>query len=136
MPVDIRKYAAHATATIPLLDGQGIPLRDENNVQATVTLYGPGSKDFAAAQARSQNRSIDRLKAKGRADQSAEEKERETAEYLASITERFDGIAYDDKTGRELVNAIYGDSSLGFIAKQVHEAAGDWAVFTKPSSSN
>jgi len=79
---------------------------------------------------------IDKLKRKGKTDQTAEEKSRENAEFLADCTQSFENVERDGLTGRELALAIYGDAEIGFIADQVAKHLGDWGNFTKPSTTN
>lgn len=99
-----------------------------------VNVFGPGSKQYAKATAAQQNRVMDLLKRKGKTDQSAEDKARENAEFLADCTESFENVDYNGLTGRELALAVYGDREIGFIADQVAKHLGDWGNFTKPSS--
>lgn len=101
----------------------------------TVTLYGPGSKQYAKASARQQNRALDKLKKKGKADQTAEEKAQERAEFLADVTAAMTNVEYDQLQGEFLYKAVYSDTSLGFIPKQIEEYLGDWGNFTKPSTA-
>ena len=141
MALNIKTRAAKNTSTFQLLDGNDEPLFDLDaegrpTVPVKVTVYGPGSKEFQRAQARANNRNIDLLKKKGKADQSADEKVRQTAEHLADITVNFENLDYDGLAGRELALAVYSDTSLGFIADQVNKHAGDWANFTTGSSKS
>ncbi len=127
--MDIRTKAVAQTSILELRDAN-----DELMQGVTVTVYGPGSKQYAAAQARQSNRMIDALKKKGKTDQSAQQKAAETAEFLADVTVEFNGLEYDDLTGRELALAVYSDTSIGFIADQVAKHCGDWSNFSKVSA--
>jgi hypothetical protein len=132
---DIRKFAVEETSLLPLRDGADEPLLGEDKIQMTVTLFGPGSKPYAKAQAAQQNRMIDKLKRKGKTEQSAEDKAREQAEFLAACTKEFSAnIEYDGLAGEALFKAIYADTTIGFIAEQVGKHLGDWANFTKGST--
>ncbi|MDR7331765.1 hypothetical protein [Roseateles asaccharophilus] len=146
MKLNIKTRAAADTATIDLLDGQGEPLMTEAADGAepqpvTVTLYGPGSKQHAAAVAASQTRALKfKRDNKGR-EPTPEERTAEQARLLADVTVGFGNLAYADDSGRELEGrelalAVYGDTTLGFIAERVNRASVDWSVFTKPSSRN
>jgi hypothetical protein len=79
---------------------------------------------------------IDRLKKKGKTDQTADEKAQETAEFLADCTKSMENIEYDKLTGEALFKAVYSDRSIGFVADQVSKHLGDWANFTKDSATS
>lgn len=130
--MDIRIKAVQTTGRLELCDAND-ELIVENGVVASVTMYGPGSKQYATAQSRQQNRMIDKLKSKGKTDQTAEQKAAETAEFLTDITVGFEGVEYDGKEGRALALAVYSDITIGFIADQVSKFVGEWSNFTKQS---
>jgi hypothetical protein len=132
--VDIRTFAVEETSILELVGADESPLVGEDGQRMTVTLYGPGSKPYAKAQAAQSNRMLDRLKKKGRADQSAEEKAREQAEFLAGCTKEFSAnIEYESLKGEALFRAVYADASIGFIAEQVGKHIGEWGNFSKGS---
>ena len=132
--MDVRKFAVEETSILALLGPDDAPLMGEDQQPMTVTVYGPGSKQYARAQAAQQNRMIDKLKRKGKADQSAEEKAREQAEFLAGCTKEFSAnIQYEELKGEALHKAVYADTSIGFIAEQVGKHLGEWANFKKGS---
>jgi len=121
---------------VELLDASEQPMIGEDNKPMTITVYGPGSKSYARAQAANQNRMIDKLKRKGKTEQSAEEKAKEQAEFLAGCTKEFSSnIEYDGQSGEALFKAVYADNSIGFIAEQVGKHIGDWSHFTKGSTN-
>ena len=128
--MDIRKHAVSPTTTLELRDAT-----DRLMDGVTVTLYGPGSKQYAKAQAAQQNRMIDKMKRKGKSDQTAEQNASEKAEFLADCTESFTNLEYDGLTGRALAIAVYSDLTIGFIADQVSAHLSDWSNFTKPSTT-
>lgn len=131
---DIRQFAVEETSVLALVSASDEPLVDDKGEPMTVTLYGPGSKPYARAQAAQQNRMIDKLKRKGRTEQSAEEKAREQAEFLSACTKEFSGnIEYDGLAGEALFKAVYADTSIGFIAEQVGKHLGEWSNFSKGS---
>ena len=133
--MDIRKFAVEETGVLELRDAADEPMLGEDSKPITVTLYGPGSKQYAKAQAAQQNRMIDKLKRKGKSDQTAEEKARETAEFLAGCTKEFSAnIEMDGLQGEALHRAVYSDTSIGFIAEQVGKHLGEWGNFSKPST--
>lgn len=132
---DIRKFAVEETSVLALRGPDDEPLMGDDDKPMTVTLYGPGSKTYAKAQAANQNRMIDKIRRKGKADQTAEEKAREQAEFLAGCTKEFSSnIEYDDLDGDALFKAVYSDASIGFIAEQVGKHLSDWANFTSGST--
>ena len=132
---DIRKFAVEETSILELRGPDDAPMVGDDKLPMTVTVYGPGSKTYAKAQAANQNRMIDKLKRKGKTDQSAEEKAREQADFLAGCTKEFSAnIEYDGLKGDALFKAVYADTSIGFIAEQVGKHIGDWANFSTASA--
>lgn len=139
--MDIRKFAVEPTSVLHLRDANdelmyvdGPDGKPDESKPMRVHLFGPGSKPYANAQAKAQNRMIDKLKRKGKMDESAEHKAKEQAELYASCTESFENVEYDKLEGRFLAMAIYQDESIGFIREQVGKHLGDWANFSKPST--
>ena len=133
--MDIRTKAVSATSRLHLRDAAD-ELMVDNGKEVAVNLYGPGSKQFAKAQAAQQNRMLDKLKRKGKTDQTAEQKQVEQAEFLAECTESFENLELDGLTGHALAMAVYSDITIGFIADQVAKHIGDWSNFSKPSATN
>lgn len=127
--MDIRTKAVQPTSRLELRDAN-----DELLQGVYVTVYGPGSKQYAAAQSKQQNRMIDALKKKGKTEQTPEKKAAETAEFLADVTVSFDGLEYEGLADRELALAVYSDISIGFIADQVAKHISDWSNFSKVSA--
>lgn len=136
--MDIRKFAVEPTTRLHLRDAADeLMYADGDQARPiTVQLYGPGSKQYAKAQAAQHNRMVDKLKRKGKTDQSAEQIAVEKAEFLADCTAGFENLEYDTLTGDALAKAVYADTSIGFIADQVGKHLGDWANFTKGSATS
>lgn len=138
MTFDISTLSADETFDVEIMDPRtGEPLIGDDNKPCTVTVYGPGTKPFAAARSRASNRSIKRLRSKGKMETTPEEDAAATASFLTEITKRFNNFGYkglDD--GPEAYRALYLDPKLGFITDQVNAGAGDWANFTQGSSKN
>ena len=131
---DIRKFSVEQTGRIVLRDaGDEIMLNDGKEI--AVSVYGPGSKQYAKAQAAQQNRIIDKLKRKGKTEQTAEQKAVEASEFLSDCTQSWENMEYDDLTGDALSKAVYSDRTIGFIADQVAKFIGDWSSFTKVSTT-
>lgn len=133
---DIKSLAVKETNDLHLRNADDELLFDKDGKAISITLYGPGSKVYAKAQAASQNRMIDKLKKKGKTDQTAEEKAQEQAEFLAACTVSFNNFAYSDAPGAEQFKAAYADQSIGFIAEQVGKYVNDWSLFTVGSVKN
>lgn len=140
---NISKYAVAQTSRLPLLNANDEPMyadgadgKPDPTKPMAANLYGPGSKQYARAQAVNQNRMIDKLKRKGRTEQSAEEKAREQATFLAACTESLENVVDGDLTGQALFEAVYSDQEIGFVAEQVGKHLGDWGNFTKGSTKN
>lgn len=133
--MDLRKIAVSETSVLHLRDAADNLLID-NGKPVTVTLYSPGSKQYAQATAARSNRIVDRLKQKGKSDRTPEETAQEQAEFLAACTHSMDGVELDDLKGPELFKAVYADTSIGFIAEQVGKHLGEWGNFTKGSAKS
>lgn len=136
--MDIRKYAVEPTSRLHLRDANDnlMYADDANTLPIAVNLYGPGSKQYARAQSAQNNRMIDKLKRKGKLDQTADQSAAEKAEFLADCTESWENMEYDKLTDSALSIAVYTDVSIGFIADQVAKHINDWANFTRPSVTN
>ena len=136
---DITKLAATETSIVELVGGDDAPLYDDKGKQLTITVYGPGTKVYQRAQQRQQNQLMDKIKKRGKMDQTAEEKLAEQADFLAACTVSFNGFAYppaDGLEGQDLFRKAYADPSIGFIASQVAAHINDWANFTKSSAES
>lgn len=141
---DITTIAVAATTTFQLRDAAGNLLftaaADNEAAQpVNVTVYGPGSAQYADATAKRNRRQLERLRKKGRVEITADETTKEVSEFLAAITVSFDNLSYPPAggaTGYELFKAVYADRRLGFIADQVQEKIGDWENFTNGSATS
>lgn len=136
---DITKLAATETSIVELVGGDDAPLYDDKGKRLTITVYGPGTKIYQRAQQRQQNQLMDKIKKRGKMDQTAEEKLAEQADFLAACTVSFNGFAYppaDGLEGEALFRKAYADPSIGFIAAQVAAHINDWANFTKSSAES
>lgn len=126
---DISKLAAKETSVVELEGPDGEPLKNEKGEQLSITVYGPGSKQFQKAQG-VRNRAILDYVRKGGKKMKDEEQRQLDAEFLATCTVSFNNFVYKDLTGYEQFKGAYLDSSIGFISEQVNKAIGDWANFT------
>jgi hypothetical protein len=134
--MDIRTKSVSATGRLHLRDASEELMYTEDGKEVAANLFGPGSKQYAKAQAQQQNRMMDMLKRRGKTEQTAEQKREENARFLADCTESFENLSYGELTGDELKIAVYSDQSIGFIADQVAKFIGDWANFSKPVATN
>lgn len=132
--MDIRKLAVAQTSKLHLRDANDELLFSEGN-PVTVTLYSPGTKQYARARTDQSNRMMDKLKRKGKANQTAEQRAEESAQFLADCTESFENIKYDGLEGKALFKAVYMDNSIGFVVDQVDKHISDWSNFTKESQA-
>jgi hypothetical protein len=140
---DIRKFAVTPTSPLHLrdaadelmyaLDADGKP---DTSKPMRAVLFGPGSKQFKAAQAKSSNQMIQRLKKKGKTDRSAEDQLRENTDFLVACTKSLENVEFDALSGEALFEAVYTTPEVGFIPEQINKHINDWANFTTPSATN
>jgi hypothetical protein len=141
--MDIKKFAVEPTTRLHLRDAaDNLMYADDADGKPdlskpiAVVLYGPGSKQYAKAQSQQSNRMVDKIKRKGKTDQTPEQRIEEQADFLAGCTESFENLEYDDLQGAALAKAVYADASIGFIAEQVGKHLGEWGNFSKVSSTS
>lgn len=140
---DITKKRATETAKIKLKNGDQTHLKDESGKFLTATIYGPGSKVWADAQAEMQRKRTERVKeAEGNITAALEGGEADQNEFLATVTVEWGGWEYPcpDKAGwpssREMFLACYSDKALGFIRDQLWSEANSWGSFTSGSAKS
>ena len=138
--LNIKTLAVAAIAFLHLKDASEtllwtVPTDGSEKQPVGINVYGPGSKEYQAAQTKVSNRNMNRLRKHGKYDQSPEDKQKEQAQFLADITHSFSNVDYDGKTGRDLALAVYGDTSLGFIADQVADHIKEWGNFSPASAT-
>lgn len=139
---DIRKFSVTPTSTLHLRDSNdelmyadGPDGQPDPNRPMIAVLYGPGSKPFKKAQAAASNRTIERLKKKGKTDQSAEAQARENAEFLTACTVELQNVEFDQLQGEALFKAVYTTPEIGFIPEQINKHINDWANFSQNSAT-
>jgi hypothetical protein len=133
MSFDISKLAVSATSTIDLEDPTGEALLNDTGDVVSVTLYGPGSKQYQKASGVRNRAILDYVRRGGKKMKDDEQRELD-ADFLATCTVSFNGFTYKDFNGYEMFKQAYLDPSIGFIAEQVNKAIGDWSNFTQGSS--
>lgn len=136
--MDITTQAVSDTATIHVKNAAGEPLYDGDK-PVQIVIYGPGSRAFAAVEARQSARAIKRMQDNDGKITAAtpEERVEHTAEDLAAVTVRFENLSYPpagDADGAALFAALYRDPKLGFIVRQVSKAVNDWGNFAPASN--
>lgn len=134
--MDLSKLEIKETGFLHIKDAEG-ELMYENDKPVGIELFSLGSKQFQKAKAKANKKSIDRFKKKGKFEAAnADDALQDRAEFLTDCTSNIVGLEYGKLTGRELAMAIYSNTSVGFIAEQVDAYLGDWANFTKTSTTN
>lgn len=142
MTSNLKKFALVSTIVHHLLDGDENPMyadgadgKPDLSRPMRAHMFGPGTKQYAKAQAAQSNRSMDRFKKKGKANMTAEEQSIERATFLAACTSQLENIEVDELSGDALAMAVYTDLELCFIPMQLDKLIGDTANFTKASQT-
>lgn len=131
---DIKKFSVQDVSVIALLDADRAPMIGDDGQPMTITVYGPGSKRYARAEAAASNRLLEQMKKRGNNSVEDEGRTEHNALFLTAVTSSFSAnIEYNGLQGEELFKAVYADQSIGFIAEQVQKHVADWANFTKAS---
>lgn len=132
---DISKLAVAETSTIDLEDPNGEALVNDKGDVLSVTVYGPGSKQYQKASGVRNRAVLDYVRKGGKKMKEDEQRELD-ADFLASCTVSFNNFSYKDLTGYEMFKQAYLDASIGFIAEQVQKSISDWSNFTRGSSKS
>jgi hypothetical protein len=123
---DLSQFETTDTASLTVLNPKGDELL-VNGEPVTITLYGPGSKQYVNAKYKLDNanqaRSIAMLRGKT-AKNAAEEMRQQQAEFYASITVSLDNFPID---GGAL--ALYMNPKLSYITDQVEKFISDTENF-------
>lgn len=138
---DITTQAVSDTTPIHIKGANGEHLYTPDRKPVRIVIYGPGSNQYAAIEARQTNRAVKRMQDNdGKVSiASPEQRSAEQAEDLAELTVSFENLGYPpakDKQGKELFQALYADPKLGFIPQQLLKAVRDWGNFKPGSSGN
>jgi hypothetical protein len=129
---DISSLAVKDTTIVELETPTGDELLNDKGERLSVTVYGPGSKQFNKAQGVRNRAILEYVKRGGKKMKDGEQRELD-AEFLASCTVSFNNFTYKEFTGSEMFKEAYLDTAIGFISEQVNKAIGDWANFTQGS---
>ena len=127
---DISSLAVKDTTIVELETPTGDELLNDKGERLSVTVYGPGSKQFNKAQGVRNRAILEYVKRGGKKMKVGEQRELD-AEFLASCTVSFNNFTYKEFTGSEMFKEAYLDTAIGFISEQVNKAIGDWANFTQ-----
>jgi len=130
---NLKSLAIAAIGNMPVRDAAGEVQTDEAGNPLTITLYSPASKQYQKAKHAAEQRNNARVMAvmqnKGDEKLSAEDSNNEKAEFLAAITQSFNGFGYQDMVGYEGFKAAYADIEIGHIADDARKFSGDRANF-------
>lgn len=137
MSNNLKKFALKALSVLHLRDGNddlmyvdGPDGKPDLNRPMRAHLYGPGTKQYATARAEQSNRTMDRMKRKGKSDMTAEEQVKETAMFLARCTAQLENVEYNGLSDQDLHMGVYNDLELCFIPSQIDKYISDTANFT------
>lgn len=115
------------TTVVELNDKSGNDLLGANGERRTITVWGPGTEQFAKAKAEAKIRNIKNIRNK-KADPEGDAAA--TAAFLSSITISFDNFGIEEADQeRKVFREFYLNAKVGYITDQVDAAAGDWANF-------
>jgi hypothetical protein len=122
--VDLEQHEALETKRfeLSLLNG-------DTHTGVFVELYGPASEQYANALL-----ARDRRRAEIEADDTAAMHGNQ-AQFYIDVTKSFDGVGYQNKEGRELVEAIYRNRKFGYLHAQVHSIVNNWGNFLPNAAS-
>lgn len=133
--MDIATLRAADTFAMPVKGVRGEPIVAADGTPCAVVVYGPGSRQYVAAQSASSDRMVARVRANGgkAPAMTADEQLAETAAFLADCTASFNGFNYQGGADRAAFAACYADPGMGWLTRQVDAAIGDWRNFTPAS---
>ena len=143
--MDLKNKEILDFASLHLNDESDEPMYAENEKgepdktkPCNMVIYSPGSRQYANASARRNNRNFERLRSNKKQNQSADEQRRESAEFLADCTHSAENFIYDGKVpaSREEFIALYSNLKIGYIADQVAKFGAEYANFKKKSESS
>ena len=139
MSFDITTKRAADTADIKLKNGDGSIMVDPEGNALSVTICGPASSAWSAANAEMNRRRAKKLQdGGGRIAAALDDATADQITFLCAVTVKFNGdISHPDaKNKGDLARAIYSDEKLGFIREHVFAEANSWEAFTKGSATS
>lgn len=134
--MDLLELEVEETSTLALLSTTDQPLIGDDGKPITVTVYGPGSKQYQRAKTNQSNRYLRRMGRKGsNADATSEERITDDANLLTACTVSFsDNFKYGGEPASDHIADIFKNTKLGFIGEQVAKHIAEWGNFTKGST--
>lgn len=127
---DLSAFEASDTAVLEVLNQKEEPLLGAGGLPVTIELYGPGSTQYAKAQARidsaSQTRAFAAIRGKTLKD-GPDEARKLQAEKLAACTARINNFPVAPLD-------LYSNPKLGYITHQVAKFVEDWSAFLATAS--
>lgn len=137
--MSIKNHEVLEYKSTELVDPKNRPMVGDDGKPMIITVYGPASKQYAAAQSKRSNRMVDTLKHRGKTKETPEEKAEEQAQFLADCTKEFSeniAVEYPGLAERDMYLALYRNRKLGFVVEQVGAFAGEWGNFMKDSTES
>lgn len=134
--MNLSDFEIETTGRLHLRDAKDELMYAADGSAVAVVVHSSGSMNHLRATTKLNNRMIDKMKRKGKADATAEQNIGDTAEFLADCTVSFENVEYKGLAGRELAVAVYSEPRLCFIAEQVNVYLRETANFTKPSTQS
>lgn len=142
--MSLKKYELEETAVLHLKDAHGEPMyatgpdgEPDTAKPMRGTFYGPGSRQYAAAQAQAQAAMLERMQKGGKKDSGGLQAVREKADFLAQCTKELENVASESgATGQALCLEIYGNLKLSFWTRQIEAFITADQNFTQGSRPN
>lgn len=136
----LKQYELEESAWLHLKDAAGEPMyaagadgKPDLKKPMRGLFYGPGSRQYVAAQALNQASMLERLQKGGKKDASGMQTVRERAEFLAACTKELENVTSDSgATGQALHLEIYSNLKLSFWPRQIEGFITNDANFTRP----
>jgi hypothetical protein len=137
---NLKKHAVSLTGRLHLrgADDELLYADDAHQKPMVAIVYGPGSKEYQAAQTEQSNRSVDLLRKKGKSAVTPEEAAEAKAKFLCAITQGIENLTDNEPvtTDKAVLKEHYEDPELGFIGDQIAKYANEWGNFKKPSAAS
>lgn len=133
----LKKLALAATGTMIVKDAKGEEVSDENG-KWSITFTSPGTEKYEVALAKHKKRTAGNLKSLmgGKDDAQDPAQERlDRADFLAAVTDSFNGFDYEGKKGHAAFRAAYADLELIHVAQQADQYLGNLGNFSKPPAT-
>lgn len=125
--IDTSDLEVEDTTIVELDDKHGNELLGKNGERRSITIWGPGTAQFAKARAQAKVRSMKSIR---NSKPDPEGDNAATAAFLSAITISFNNfdIADADQT-QKVFREFYLNPKVGYITNKVDSAGGDWANF-------